>query len=255
MQKVLITAAGHIIAKRWGRLDNNDFGWSKRLVESAEDLVLLWRQPVFLSEGVTLRSLLVALDGLSNSSVLSGPVGGASVPLFVEEGLKPHTPDPLDQEPVHTIELMWCSGLLPRNESSLFNWEGKTDVPSSESDRMLDIYPASHGLGTYTKDTLGFKAGDTVNYGLYLVPVNQIADCRLVLNERCDIYDEGMQNISQPILKCRRSWTVGDMLFGIFSEIGKFGTPEKRDNREKALPDRIRPGPIATEEAKIVLGD
>lgn len=172
-----------------------------------------------LEQGVTLKDICALIDRVNLYQYLSPLLtGGMWLQDIVKEGLLPtQGSDNLDN-----LVIEWASSTY------------------SEIDGIKDLELRT-GFS-------GIKNGETDKYALDLTPISKINNIPLKLNNILDISDEssaGFEIAKQTgtfpsLLKCRRQFTLYDILLGIFWELSFHGGPKQRDERVAELAEQLK---------------
>jgi predicted SprT family Zn-dependent metalloprotease len=171
-----------------------------------------------LEHGLTLKDIFLLIDRVNLYDILSPMLtGGMWLQDIVKEGLT----EASDDTSLDNLNVGW-SGSIYNDDGAIKDLELKVDF-------------------------FGSKNGETDRYALDLTPTSKINSATILLNDIIDINDEssaGFESLKQngkfpSLLKCRRQFTLHDILHGIFWELSFHGGPKERDERFNSLVKQV----------------
>lgn len=128
----------------------------------------------------------------------------------------------------------WCQNILSYHKEARLPRKEKANCKSLEvywdyqliSDELLTS-TSFHGVGK-----------DGTKYALDLSPLNDIAHLPVKLNENLEVveYEKGKEII---VFKCKKEFSLLEVLDAIYWEVGFFGNIKERDNMIDTLKERV----------------
>lgn len=210
---------------RWLEEDLSDVGFSHLFDECR------------VAEGVVLRDILLLVQPHLD---LYEAILRTWCEAFVEEGLKP-APDKKETE-VEYLRLYWQLSI---------NTKWVNDQPTDQKMTNVSSFPWLDGVGFLQPD------GTRTNYAISFTKTNELAGLPIKLDPVLRIVDEELEH--ELFMKGRSeeksgseidfssckwefpnpTFSLGDILYGIFYELSFYGPPERRDEKEAEIVGRV----------------
>lgn len=239
--RVRLFKDGHLESKSWSSEERK---YLCEKVSTVSDLINVWSDRILLEEGATLKSLMLALNGLE------GDLGELTIlthcPLapFIEEGLRPSS------EPSGLLKIV-----VGRNAEISHSYNTDWEGVDEEKGEALNIYEDVYGWGPAGEQDEHFMGvidpKENIRWGISFSSTNNLADCELEINEKIDIiYDstyhgyltdeEGKYLGSKVAVgNLLQRFSIGDFIHALFWELSWYGLPEKRDETKDEIHQTI----------------
>ncbi len=202
--------------------------------KAAEGIVGLLDKTIVFKKGVSLNDLFVLVSNYVDDL---GVIGDCSLSSFIEywRSLKitKKTKHSYDPNGIEFLNLYWTpsirNGYFCDTERPDFDGEG---------------WKLKEDLCDYDPTVVSHKKGSRISWGLDMTPLQDIIHLKLILNEDFKLikrYRDGKTGVmkKKSILSCKKSFTLKNVIEGVFWELSFYGSPAMAAKSREELTSRI----------------
>jgi len=216
-ERIRISKGGKLVAETWNNKQLTDIDITNELYDHLFNVCEI-------EDGVILKDVLLLVK---NWCEILSPITTSSptwLRELVDEGL--NNPFKGDESNVKHLELSWA---------------GEVRQYYKKDPKELQEWVSFDGIGDPPKDDENYKdwpVGKPVNYALDFSPVDTLTELPIKLNKKITIYDETNRKGVYPppvILEAEKTFTLAEILRGIFWELSFLGSPKDRNEKSAEI--------------------
>jgi len=229
-----ISSGGKLLADEWIYNEETKRGRMERGVDVTDKALFHLTQECSIEDDVVFKDILMLLESMDIYPFLS-PLftHGPWLKGLVDEGLIPNLFD--TEAPVDKIIIGWSCAL----QDDLYD-------DRSVLESCVNVY--------------GVRNDSDETYALDFTPLYELADCKVILDDKVDIHDErkvtmeprrkyldslsdeerGKESYYPIMTETHKSFTLFEILYGLFWEFSFHGGPENREEKLEELKETMR---------------